>query len=205
MPAWTRTPSGSRPRRVTDAPGAGDVVRLVVAVSGQYWVMTWTAPSVTPDEFPLDLPEREALEAFVLYHRQTLLWKCSGLTGEQLASHPIPSTNISLLGIIRHMTDVERHWWRKRVANEEVPDLFDEDAEWGPLDPTTAQGDYQRLLSEWSIVDATAARFGLDDTFRRRDELWSIRTLYLHLIEEWARHNGHADLIREAIDGAVGE
>lgn len=167
--------------------------------------MTWTAPSITRDDVPLDLPEREALEAFISYHRQTLLWKCSGLTGEQLASHPIPSTNLSLLGILRHMTQVERHWWRKRVANEEVPDLFDEDAEWGPLDPTTASADYQRLLTEWAIVDATAARFDLDDTFPRRDQVWSIRTLYLHLIEEWARHNGHADLLREAIDGAVGE
>lgn len=167
--------------------------------------MTWTAPPITRDEFPLELPERQALEAFVTYHRQTLLWKCQGLTGEQLASHPIPSTGISLLGIVRHMAEVERHWWRHRVAGEQVPSLYEGDDDWGPLDPATAEGDYRQLLDEWTAVDATAARFDLDHSFQRRDERWSVRTLYLHLIEEWARHNGHADLIREAIDGAVGE
>mgnify|MGYP000847455221 CR=1 FL=1 len=167
--------------------------------------MTWTAPPISRDEFPLDLPERRALEAFVTYHRQTFLWKCEGLTAEQLAARPIPSTTMSLLGIIRHMAEVERHWWRIRVAGEDVPSLYVDDAEWGPLDPATAAADYQQLLNEWPLVDGVAAGHDLDDTFVRRDEVWSIRTLYLHLVEEWARHNGHADLIREAIDGAVGE
>ena len=167
--------------------------------------MTWTAPAISRDDFPLDLPERAALEAFITFHRQTLLWKCQGLTGEQLAARPIPSTGISLLGIVRHMAEVERHWWRNRVAGEPVPPLFEDDAEWGPLDPSTAPDDYQQLLDEWLAVDAVAPRYSLDHTFARRDETWSVRTLYLHLIEEWARHNGHADLIRVAIDGAVGE
>lgn len=167
--------------------------------------MTWTAPTITRDEFALNLPERQALPAFVNYHRQTFLWKCEGLNAEQLASHPIASTSMSLLGIIRHMGQVERHWWRHRVAGENVPSLYEDDAEWGPLDPGTATADYEQLVAEWPLVDAVAARFDLDDTFARRDEVWSIRTLYLHLIEEWARHNGHADLIREAIDGAAGE
>ncbi len=167
--------------------------------------MTWTAPAISRDDFPLDLPERAALEAFLTFHRQTLLWKCQGLTGEQLAARPIPSTGISLLGIVRHMAEVERHWWRNRVAGEPVPPLYEDDAEWGPLDPATAPADYRQLLDEWIAVDAVAARYDLDHTFARRDEAWSVRTLYLHLIEEWARHNGHADLVREAIDGAVGE
>ncbi len=167
--------------------------------------MAWTAPSISRDEFPLNLSERPALQAFVAFHRQTLLWKCQGLTGEQLATRPIPSTTISLLGIIRHMAEVERHWWRHRVAGEDVPNLYLDDAEWVPLDGATAPADYAQLVDEWTLVDAVAARYELGDTFGRRDETWSIRTLYLHLIEEWARHNGHADLIREAIDGAVGE
>lgn len=169
------------------------------------WAMTWTAPLIDRDEFPLDLPERQALEAFVRYHRQTFLWKCQGLDGQQLVSRPIPSTGISLLGIVRHMAEVERYWWRHMVASEDVPSLYEGDDDWGPLDPSTAQGDYEQLFGEWTVVDAVAARFQLDETFARRDEVWSIRTLYLHLIEEWARHNGHADLIREAIDGATGE
>lgn len=167
--------------------------------------MTWTAPAVSRDDFPLELPERAALEAFITWHRQTLLWKVAGLTGEQLASRPIPSTAMSLLGIVRHMTEVERHWWRIRVAGEDVPSLHLDDAEWTDGDGDNAEEDYRQLLAEWPAVDAAAARYDLDHTFDRRGELWSVRTLYLHLIEEWARHNGHADLIREAIDGATGE
>lgn len=167
--------------------------------------MTWTAPPIVRDGFPLDLPEREALEAFVRYHRQTFLWKCQGLDGQQLASRPIPTTGITLLGILRHMAEVERFWWRHMVASEDVSSLHEDDAEWGPLDPASAQGDYEQLVHECQTVDLVAVRYGLDDTFTLRDEVWSIRTLYLHLIEEWARHNGHADLIREAIDGATGE
>ena len=72
--------------------------------------MTWTAPDVTREEFPLDLPERGGLEAFITWHRQTLLWKVAGLTGKQLVSHPIPTSNVTLLGIVRHMAQVERHW-----------------------------------------------------------------------------------------------
>ena len=167
--------------------------------------MTWTAPEVTREDFPLDLPERQALEAFITWHRQTLLWKVAGLTGEQLVRRAIPTSTMTLLGIVRHMAQVERHWWRHRVAGEDIPNLYLNDDEWDSLDPDRAAEDYQQLLDEWPEVDAAAARYDLDHTFARRGETWSVRTLYLHLIEEWARHNGHADLIREAIDGVTGE
>ncbi|MCA0296329.1 MAG: DinB family protein [Actinobacteria bacterium] len=167
--------------------------------------MTWTAPLVTRREFALDLSDRQALEAFISWHRQTLLWKVSGLTGEQLASRPVPTSNLSLLGIVRHMAEVERYWWRQRVAREDVASLYLDDDEWDRMDPERAAEDYQQLLDEWAEVDAVAQTYDLDHTFDRRGETWSIRTLYLHLIEEWARHNGHADLLREAIDGQTGE
>ncbi len=160
---------------------------------------------MTRDEFPLDLPERDALEAFITWHRQTLLVKVAGLAGERLVSHAIPSSNMTLLGIVRHMAQVERHHWRHRVAGEDIPNLYLDDDEWNRLDPDHAAEDYQQLLDEWPAVDSVAGRYDLDDTFDRQGESWSVRTLYLHLIEEWARHNGHADLIREAIDGATGE
>lgn len=167
--------------------------------------MTWTAPQARREEFALDLSDRQPLEAFITWHRQTLLWKVSGLTGDQLASRPVPSSNLSLLGIVRHMAEVERYWWRQRVAREDVASLYLDDDEWNRVDPGRAAEDYQQLLDEWVEVDAVAQRCDLDETFDRRGELWSIRTLYLHLIEEWARHNGHADLLREAIDGQTGE
>ena len=167
--------------------------------------MTWTAPDVTRDDSPLDLPERAALEAFSTWHRQTLLWKLSGLTGEQLATRAVPTSKLTLLGIVRHMAQVERAWWRQRVAGENVPRLYTDDAEWNALDPDRAAADYQQLLDEWPLVDAVAARYDLDHVFDHGGGTMSVRTLYLHLIEEWARHNGHADLLREAIDGAAGE
>ena len=167
--------------------------------------MTWTAPEVTREDFPLDLPERQALEAFITWHRQTLLWKVAGLTGEQLVRRAIPTSTMTLLGIVRHMAQVERHWWGHRGAGQDIPNLYLDDDEWNRLDPDLAAQDYQQLLDEWPAADAVAARYGLDHTFDRYGESWSIRTLYLHLIEEWARHNGHADLLRETIDGATGE
>lgn len=171
----------------------------------EYGAMTWTAPQMSRQDFPLDLPERQALEAFVTWHRQTLLWKVAGLTGAQLVDRAIPTSALTLLGIVRHMAEVERHWWRRRVAGEDIASLYLDDDEWTRLDPDRAVEDYQQLLDEWHEVDTVAARYGLDHTFDRRGESWSVRTLYLHLIEEWARHNGHADLLREAIDGATGE
>lgn len=167
--------------------------------------MTWTAPEVPREEFPLDLPEREALEAFITWHRQTLLGKVAGLSGEQLVIRAIPTTTMTLLGIVRHMAQVDRYWWSHCVAGADVSSLYVDDDEWTRIDADHASADYQQLLDEWTAADAIAARYGLDHTFERRGESWSIRTLYLHLIEEWARHNGHADLIREAIDGATGE
>lgn len=169
--------------------------------------MAWTAPDITRDDFPLDLPERELLQAFLHFHRQTLLLKVSGLTGEQLASRPLPATNLSLLGLVRHLAEVEHHWWFRRVAGRELPPLYDRgaDEDWNDLDPAQAEQDYQQLLDIWAEVDGFAAGRGLEESFPRKDETWTVRALYIHLIEEYSRHNGHADLLREAIDGAVGE
>ena len=75
--------------------------------------MSWTAPAVTRIDEPFTGPERGILEGFLDWHRSTLLWKCAGLTGEQLALASVPPSNLSLLGIVRHMADVERAWFRR--------------------------------------------------------------------------------------------
>lgn len=171
--------------------------------------MAWTSPSVERAEPAFTLPEPAALRAFVTYHRQTLLWKVSGLTGEQLATRSLPSTAMTLLGLVRHLANVEHGWWRVRVAGEQAPPPhpWDHDEDWNDLDPTQAAADLDTLHATWAACDEVAARYELDDEFPAYgDETWSVRTLYLHLIEEYARHNGHADLIREALDGgAIGE
>jgi hypothetical protein len=150
--------------------------------------VTWKAPDVERPEGPLTGPERPMLQAFLDWHRATLLYKCAGLTGAQLAEHPVPPSGLSLLGLIRHMTKVERTWFRQRFAGEQVDPPFGEDK----------TADFER-------VDPGRANASLDDTFNHDGEVMSLRLIYLHMIEEYARHVGHADLLREQIDGATGE
>jgi uncharacterized damage-inducible protein DinB len=147
------------------------------------------------------------LQAFLDWHRATLLYKCAGLTGEQLAERTVPPSALSLLGLVRHMTKVERAWFRRRFAGEPVDDPFGEDktADFERGDPARAAADYARLTEEFKLVDAAVANASLDDEFVHNGESMSLRLIYLHLIEEYARHLGHADLLRERIDGATGE
>ena len=147
------------------------------------------------------------LQAFLDWHRATLLHKCAGLTGAQLAERAVPPSELSLLGLIRHMTKVERTWFRQRFAGEPVDHPFggDQTADFERVDPARAAADYARLTEEFRHADAAVAHASLDDTFTHRGELMSLRWIYLHMIEEYARHNGHADLLRERTDGATGE
>jgi uncharacterized damage-inducible protein DinB len=169
--------------------------------------VTWKAPDVERPDGPLTGPERPMLQAFLDWHRATLLYKCGGLTGEQLAEHTVPPSGLSLLGLMRHMTKVERIWFRIRFAGEPVDLPFgpNMEAEFEDADPARAAADYARLTEEFKLADAAVANASLDDTFVHRDEEMSLRMIYLHMIEEYARHVGHADLLRERIDGATGE
>jgi hypothetical protein len=169
--------------------------------------VTWKAPDVARPEGPLDDPERPMLQAFLDWQRATLLYKCAGLTGEQLAEPAVPPSGLSLLGLIRHMTEVERVWFRRRFAGEPVEPPFggDLDADFERVDPARAAADYARLTEEFKLCDAAVANASLDDTIVHRGQVMSLRAIYLHMIEEYARHLGHADLLRERIDGATGE
>ncbi|MET9364212.1 DinB family protein [Streptomyces sp. NPDC006632] len=169
------------------------------------------AESARRDEPALDATERDMLEGWLEYHRGTLLWKCSGLTDEQLKRTAVPSSALTLLGLLRHLAEVER-WWFVTVfsggtdegvyGTDEDPDG---DFHFGPDDT------YAEALATWHTeVAATreaAAGHGLDDLSKgtaRSGQHFNLRWIYTHMIEEYARHNGHADLIREAIDGAAG-
>src|ERR1700679_3021259 len=163
--------------------------------------MTWKAPDVERPGGPTAAPERVLLQGVLDWHRATLLYKCAGLTGEQLAERPVPSSGLTLLGLIRHMTKVERTCSRPRFAGEPVGNPFGENqaADFEDQDPARAAADYARLTEEFKLVDAAVANARLDDTFDHHGELMSLRMISLHMIEEYARHNGHADLLREAI------
>jgi hypothetical protein len=170
----------------------------------------WTAPVFERREnVPADT-ERESLEHYLDWHRETLLWKCGGLTGEQLASRPLPSTTLSLLGLVRHMALVERWWFRIQfLGQKSLEEIYstDEDPD-GDFDNGTAdsaEADFAVFREEVELARQACLRRGLDEMFEGRRHTLTLRWVHLHMIEEYARHLGHADLLREAIDGATGE
>jgi uncharacterized damage-inducible protein DinB len=170
---------------------------------------TWTAPDVTRADEPFVADERTMLQGWLTWHRDTLLYKCAGLTAEQLALRAVEPSNLSLLGLVRHMADVERNWFRKRFAAEPIEGIYctdaSPDADLDDIDPATAKADYARLVAEFAEADRAVAGASLDQTFTHtRHGVMSLRWIYLHMIEEYARHNGHADLLRERIDGVTG-
>ncbi len=160
-------------------------------------------------EPPYALPEREMLEAWLEYHRVTLLLKCEGLDDDARKARPIPTSKLSLHGLVRHCAEVERNWFQRALLNApKTPyiwlDPAVEDSELVPLDDADWDVDLAAWQSECDASRAAAARFDLDHEGLRRGEPVTLRWIYNHMIEEYARHNGHADLIRELVDGAVG-
>ncbi|MFI6297065.1 DinB family protein [Nonomuraea sp. NPDC050790] len=163
-------------------------------------------------EPPTDGDERATLEGFLDYHRQTLAWKCEGLTDEQLRTRALPPSTLSLLGLIRHMAEVERSWFRRRLGEQkDLPFLYvtdeDPDADFDRVDDDDRDGAFKAWEAEIAAAREAAAGVPLDGVVHRTREplTVSVRWVYLHMIEEYARHNGHADLLREQIDGATGE
>ena len=161
---------------------------------------------------PYVADERLMLERWLEYHRATLLVKCDGLTAEQLKERSVPPSSMSLLGLVRHMADVERNWFRRVLAAEDVAGIFwtddNEDGDFDDVDGADVDADFATFHAEVARArDNAAAVESLDTVGRaqRRGNDVSLRWIYVHMIEEYARHNGHADLLRERIDGATGD
>jgi hypothetical protein len=172
---------------------------------------TWTAPAVERPEPPSLAGERDRLHSYLDYHRRTLLMKCAGLTEAQLKNASTEPSTLTLLGLVRHMTEVERWWFRIRGAGQPLGDVYcsDEspDGDFDDVADADPAADLAAYEAECAAADEAMAGRSLDDTFLhpRRNADISLRWVYVHMIEEYARHNGHADLIRERIDGATGE
>ena len=167
-------------------------------------------PPVTRPDVPWSGDERTLLTAFLDYHRATLLWKCGQLDGDALARRGVPPSSLSLLGIVRHMTLVEWSWFSRVFARDASPAPIDvgtdRDADFNDLDPARAADDlaaFERQCEHSRAIAAAAADLDVMAASTRRQV--SLRWILVHMIEEYARHNGHADLLRERIDGAVGE
>jgi hypothetical protein len=172
--------------------------------------MTWTAPTIDRADEPTVGDELTMLAGWLDYHRQTLLLKCQGLTAEQLKTASAGPSNLTLLGLVRHMADVERGWFRRWVNHEDAPPIYapDEhpDDDFELVAEADAEADFAVFTAEVEAARAAALGHGLDEIIVRPDRRdRSVRWVYIHMIEEYARHNGHADLIRERIDGATGD
>ncbi|MFB7598062.1 DinB family protein [Streptomyces sp. NPDC056160] len=157
--------------------------------------------------------ERGMLEGWLDYHRQTLAWKCEGLTDEQLRTASAAPSELTLLGLVRHMAEVERAWFRRVLAGEEAGPLHydeqDPDGDFHVTDSDTWAEAHATWQAEIEAARRLTAGLGLDDLSKGRsrfsDEPFNLRWIYTHMIEEYARHNGHADLLRERLDGVTGD
>jgi uncharacterized damage-inducible protein DinB len=173
--------------------------------------MTWTAPEADRPHTPKTAGERASLQGFLDHHRGTLLEKCAGLTESHLRRRAVEPSGLSLLGLVRHLTEVERGWFRRRIGGDSsIPQLYctpeNPDGDFDGADTADASAAFAAYTEEIALADAAAAPHDLGETITyRHGELLSVRWVYLHMIEEYARHNGHADLLRERIDGATGE
>ena len=174
----------------------------------------WMDPADDPRETETELDdERSVLVEYVRLYRLTLEMKCADLDVEQLARRSVPPSTMSLLGLIRHMTDVERHWFRRVMAGEDAPPLYWTEGE-ADVDWTGAIADPEvidRAWEDWRSEVGYAERYvngagdlGIRGTMRDGKTI-SLREVLVHMVEEYARHCGHADLLRERIDGRIGQ
>ena len=177
----------------------------------------WSNLFVAPDEDPRSetpsVGERATLIDFLTGCRQTLELKCQGLRAEQMARRSVPPSNMSLLGLVRHMADVERYWFRGVLSGEDAPRRYrtteDRDADFNNAmaDPAVVADAWDAWREEVDYADQCVEGFsdlGTTVPLPDEEERIAVREVLLHMIEEYARHCGHADLLRERIDGRVG-
>ncbi|BCL14537.1 DinB family protein [Micromonospora sagamiensis] len=170
--------------------------------------MTWTAPAVDRKPDPMLGDETAVLAGWLDYHRDTLLLKCSGLTEEQLKTNSVPVTNLTLLGLVRHMTELER-WLRTLFTGEAADDPYSSeerpDAAFDDVATADVVANFDLYRQEVELTRKAFSLRDLGDTYEDEGEVRNLRTTVVHILEEYARHNGHADLIRQSIDGATGD
>jgi hypothetical protein len=165
-------------------------------------------PPLAADELVAAGTEREVLEAFLDFHREVLVRKVSGVSEQQARCRRVPSRT-TLAGLVKHMIGVERGWFQRvlaeRPAEEIGPNVGGGDDSWDLAGDETAGSLVEEYRRTCEQSRRTAARFALDDAVpQRRLGRVSLRWIYVHMIEETARHVGHADILREQTDGATG-
>jgi uncharacterized damage-inducible protein DinB len=183
---------------------------MMVGVSIDMFVDPDHDPRVDP---PLQADERAMVVAFLRWHRDTLELKCAGLDAADLARRAVEPSTLSLLGLVRHMAEVERSWFRRVMAGQDAPPHFysdtdpDGDFDGATPDPEVVAEAWRVWREEVAFADRLVADApdldvsGMD----RHGRQVSLRWVLLHMVEEYARHNGHADMLRQRVDGAVGQ
>ena len=155
--------------------------------------------------------ERSVLLGYLDYHRAVLARKCDGVTDEDARRPACPPSTLTLLGLVRHMTDIERWWFRQVFLAEDVPGLFEGDEALEVPARATVTEALAAYWEEIGVINGHLATADMDEQLRGSPEPDAgpadrrLRRLIVHMIEEYARHCGHADLLREAIDGVTGD
>jgi uncharacterized damage-inducible protein DinB len=166
-----------------------------------------TDPRIGPPAFG---SERETLRAFLDYQRATLVMKCDGLTDEDLRRQSMPPSTLSLLGLLRHMAEVERAWFRRVFEDNDAPmvwsDKIDFQAAYDASESTRAEAfaAWEAEVENSRRIEAAAESLDLAGYQPRWGEDVSLRMVMVHTLLEYGRHNGHADFLREGVDGSVG-
>lgn len=172
---------------------------------------------VDPDEDPREtgeqpVGERDTLWDYLRRYRLTLEMKCSGLDAEQMARRSVPPSSMSLLGLVRHLAGVEHHWFQRVLQGHDVPRLYrsetdrDHDFNGATADPEVVEDAWSSWHREVAAADAwLAGDVSMDAEVSLADGTTSVRDILVHMVEEYARHVGHADLLRERIDGRTGQ
>jgi uncharacterized damage-inducible protein DinB len=176
------------------------------------WWDMWVAPEDDPRQSGSFSTERETLVGYLRDYRLTLEMKCAGLDAAGMAARSVPPSNLSLLGLVRHMADVERSWFRRTLAGQDVGWRFrlEEDRDAAFNGAVADDATVESAWAAWREEVAFAEQFveeapDLEVSGTHRDGVISLREVLVHMIEEYARHAGHADLIRERIDGRIGQ
>jgi uncharacterized damage-inducible protein DinB len=192
----TTEPDENIPNRWTKSTGHRDM-----------WMDEEEDPRETGAEETSD--ERGILLDYLRRYRLTLEMKCADLDAEQLARRSVPPSTMSLLGLVRHMADVERNWFRREMNSRDAPPIFwtkddrDGDFDGAVADPQVVQEAWRRWREEVTFAEEYVDR--TPDLGTPGKSGYPLRDILVHMIEEYARHCGHADLLRERIDGRVGQ
>lgn len=161
-------------------------------------------------EPPLIGEERQMLRDFLDFHRETLAMKCAGLSDDELRRRSMLPSTLCLLGLVRHMAEVERAWFRRVINAEDIPLVWSAEGDFqvaydvGAATRSEAFAAWQAEVEQSRRIEREAASLDVTGYAASWGEDVSLRLVMLHLMHEYARHNGHADFLREGIDGAVG-